>query len=76
MSSPAHHRAHLAAVTRHHPDRRDLADAARRDLAAANLEAYIQRTVAKLAESPLTEDQRARLALLLRGPSGSGGAAA
>ena len=67
-------RARLAAIKRHHPDRLDLAADAKRNLAAANLEAHIQRIVAQAP--PLTEDQRSRLALLLRGPSGSGDAVA
>jgi hypothetical protein len=67
-------RARLAAIKRHHPDRLDLAADAKRDLAAANLEAYIKRIVTEAP--PLTEDQRSRLALLLRGPSGSGDAVA
>ena len=40
-------------------------EVATRDLAAAKLEDYIRRTVE--AAPPLTEDQRDRLALLLRG---------
>lgn len=58
-------RARLAAITRHHPNRADLKGAVRRDLAAANLESYIRRTVA--AAPPLTGEQRDRLAVLLRG---------
>ena len=45
-------------------------------LADAQLEDYVKRTVARLAEVPLTEDQKSRLSALLRGPSNSGGAAA
>ncbi len=45
-------------------------------LTEARIDDYVRRTVARLAEVPLTEDQRSRLALLLRGPSNSGGAAA
>ena len=63
-------RARIAALTRHHPD--DL-DAARRDLAAANIESYIRRTVD--AAPALTDDQRDRLAVLLRRPTGGGAAA-
>jgi hypothetical protein len=66
-------RARLAAIKRHHPDRLDLAADAKRNLAAANLEACIKRVVAEAP--PLTEDQRSRLALLLRGPADPGGAA-
>jgi hypothetical protein len=51
------------------PDDPAIADA-RRDLAAASLAEYIVKVVD--AAPPLTEDQRARLATLLRG----GGAAA
>ncbi len=67
-------RARLAAIKRHHPDRLDLAADAKRNLAAANLEAYIKRIVAEAP--PLTEDQRSRLALLLGGPVDPGGAGA
>jgi len=38
---------------------------ARRDLAAANLEAYVKKTVDKAPQ--LTQDQAARIAVLLRG---------
>ena len=65
-------RARIAALTRHHPDDPDSLEIARRDLAAANIENYIRRTVD--AAPPLTDEQRDRLAVLLR-PS-SGGAAA
>ena len=65
MPSAAHHKAHLAALTRHHPDRPDLLAAAKRDLAAANLAAYISKVVAQAP--PLSNEQRERLALLLRG---------
>jgi hypothetical protein len=51
------------------PDDPAIADA-RRDLAAASLEEYISRIVAEAP--PLTEDQRSRIAALLR----SGGDAA
>ncbi len=56
-------RASLAARTRHHPNV-DHSEA-RRDLAAANLEAYIRRVVD--SAPPLSPSQRDRLALLLRG---------
>ncbi len=73
MPSPAHHKAQLAAITRHHPDRPELRAAAKRDLAAANLAAYIERVIAQAP--PLTNAQAEALSrLLLRGPSG--GAAA
>ncbi|MFD1210966.1 hypothetical protein ACFQ36_02785 [Arthrobacter sp. GCM10027362] len=49
----------------------DIAEA-RRDLAAANLEAYIQRTVAEAP--PLTQEQLDRIATLLR-PAAGGEAA-
>lgn len=55
-------RSRLAANVRNHPD----ADHAplRRDLAAANLEAYVAKTVA--AAPPLTSEQLDRIAGLLR----------
>ena len=58
-------RARVAALTRSRPENDpDLLDA-RRELRAARLEDYIRRTVD--AAPPLTDDQRDRLALLLRG---------
>ncbi len=72
--SPRHERARVAYAVRFHgPDAPQTADA-RRDLAAANLAAYIRRVVDQAP--PLTSEQRDRLALLLRGPSDTGGAAA
>ncbi len=64
-------RARLAALTRHYPD----ADhaATRRDLRAAQLEEHIRRVVD--AAPPLTNEQRDRLALLVRGSSDAGAAA-
>ncbi|MGI9092667.1 MAG: hypothetical protein ACR2FF_04330 [Mycobacteriales bacterium] len=59
-------RARLAAHKRHHPDADD--GDLRRDLRAARLADYIERTVA--AAPPLTGEQKDRLALLLR-PSNS-----
>ena len=65
MSQALHHRGRVAALTRSRtPDDPELV-AARRDLAAANLAAYIRRTVA--AAPPLLDEQRDRLAVLLRG---------
>ena len=70
MPQWTHHRARVAALSR---DRAandpDLLDA-RRNLRAARLEEYIARTVA--AAPPLTDEQRSRLALLLRDPQRSG----
>lgn len=62
-SSVTQARARLAAKTRHNPDG-DHTEA-RRDLAAANLEAYVRRVVA--TAPPLTNEQRERLAVLLTG---------
>jgi hypothetical protein len=45
-------------------------------LAEAQVDEYVRRTVARLAEVSLTEDQRSRLATLLRGTHSDGGAAA
>jgi hypothetical protein len=61
----------VALIARHHPDSPDLVTA-RRDLAAAKLEAYVQRVVSEAP--PLTSEQRDRLAALLR-PIPSGDAA-
>ena len=58
-------RARKAALTRHRPADTDALTVATRDLAAANLEDYIRRTVD--AAPPLTPEQRDRLAVLLRG---------
>jgi hypothetical protein len=58
----------VAILTRHHPDSPQLVDA-RRDLAASKLAGYIERVVA--AAPPLTNAQRDRLALLLRGGDAS-----
>jgi hypothetical protein len=54
-----------AAKRKSDPSSKARVAAARRDLAAANLEAYISRVVS--AAPPLTDDQRSRLALLLHG---------
>lgn len=51
---------------RHGPDSQNVQDA-RRDLAAAKIEDYIEKVVD--AAPPLTDAQRDRLALLLRGGS-------
>jgi hypothetical protein len=58
----------IAAIERHHPDT-DTGDL-RRDMRAAKLADHIRRVVD--AAPPLTDDQRARIAALLR----SGGEAA
>ena len=67
LSPPEHQRQVVASLSRYHPGSPELTDA-RRDLAAANLAAYIRRTVD--AAPPLTNEQRDRLALLLRGVAG------
>lgn len=67
MASPAflHHRGRVAALTRsRRPNDPDLV-AARRDLAAERLAAHITRIVNEAP--PLTDAQRDRLAVLLRG---------
>ncbi len=66
-------RGRLGSVVRRHADDPALIDSARRGLAAAKIEDYIERTVA--AAPPLTDDQRDRLALLLRDSGGPGHAA-
>lgn len=59
------HRARIAALSRDRtPDDPDLL-AARRDLRAARLADYVRATVAELP--PLTDEQCARVAALLRG---------
>lgn len=60
--SPRAVRARLAAKLRHHPEQ-DHSDT-RRDLAAANLEQYVRKVLS--AAPPLTDEQRTRLAELLR----------
>lgn len=67
-------RARVASLTRsRRSDDPDLI-AARRNLRAARLEDYIARVVAEAP--PLSDAQRDRLALLLRGSTHDGGAAA
>ncbi len=70
--SVAKARSRVAVATKKHKNKSDdgsssLLQEARRDLAAAKLEAYIQRVVD--ASVPLSAEQRDRLALLLRGAS-------
>ncbi len=67
MSRFTHERARVASLTRSRkPDDPELVDA-RRNMRTERLAEYIKRTVD--AAPPLTEDQRDRLALLLRGRS-------
>lgn len=54
-------RGQLGAASRHHPEK---ADSLRRDLKASRAEDYIKRLVD--SAPPLTDEQRARLALLLQ----------
>jgi hypothetical protein len=56
----------IAAIERHHPDT-DTGEL-RRDMRAAQLAEYISRVVAEAP--PLTEDQRNRIAALLRSGGG------
>jgi hypothetical protein len=70
MASITHERARVANAIRHHPDDHEAIDAARRDLAAAKLEAHI------LSAPPLTPEQAARLRALLPAPSAGDGNAA
>ncbi len=67
-------RSRVANTAKNHPTDVEAITEARRDLAVAKIEAYVKRVVD--AAPPLTDEQRDRLALLLRGPSDSGGAAA
>ena len=67
----AHKRARVMALKRHHPEGGQAVDAAVLDLREQMLTEHIQREVAK--GPPLTDQQRARLAALLR-PSGSNAA--
>ena len=66
MPQWTHHRARVAALSRDRATNDPALLDARRDLRAARLEEYIARTVA--AAPPLTDEQRSRLALLLRDP--------
>lgn len=68
MSTLLTKRAVAAALTRHRKPDDPALLTAKRDLAAAGLEQFIRRTVD--AAPPLSPDQRDRLALLLRAPSG------
>ncbi|WP_431840840.1 hypothetical protein [Gordonia hongkongensis] len=73
MSSPTHHRARVAVLSRSKsPDDPVLVEA-RRNLKAANIERYIGKALA--AAPPLTDEQRTRLAELLRPVRTGGGAA-
>ncbi|AGZ51094.1 hypothetical protein B1T45_16515 [Mycobacterium kansasii] len=64
MSTIYRHRGRVAALSRSRPADDPDYLAAQRDLAAANVESYITRTLA--AAPPLTDEQRTRLAELLR----------
>ncbi|WP_155850246.1 hypothetical protein [Arthrobacter sp. Br18] len=64
MSTPTRAaRAKLAAASRHHPNKDH--SQLQRELAAAKLEAYVEKIVADAP--PLTTEQRARLAALFTG---------
>jgi hypothetical protein len=63
-------RGKLGATTRRFPNDPDRLAEARRNLAAAKLQDYIERTLADAP--PLTDIQRDRLALLLRDPNARG----
>lgn len=65
MSRTLHARARVAALTRHRPEDGPALDAARRELKVASAETYIRELVD--SAPPLTDEQRARLAVLLRG---------
>ena len=70
MSNPVRtEKARLAANVRHHPNKDHTEN--RRDLAAAKLDAYIEKILA--AAPPLTDEQRTKLAELLRPVRQSGG---
>jgi hypothetical protein len=60
----AHHRARVGALSRDRQPNDPEFLAAKRDLAAANIEDYITRVIS--AAPPLTAEQRTRLAELLR----------
>jgi hypothetical protein len=73
--SPAvkHQRARVARLCQSYsPDHPKLVDA-RRDLAATRLEEHVRRVVAEAP--PLSDEQRDKIANLLRGGTDSGGAA-
>jgi hypothetical protein len=63
-------RARAAALSRHHPDQPEIAAEDRRELKAAAMERHIKALVDTFP--PLTEAQRARLAVLLLVPGGDG----
>ena len=65
MSRALDARNRLGVVRRHHPDDHAAITDARRALAAAKLEDYVERVVAEAP--PLTVEQRDKIALLLRG---------
>lgn len=67
IATPYSARARVAALHAKRPKDRAAISDARRDLAAANVAAAIERNLK--AAPPLTEDQVERLSDLLRGPS-------
>jgi hypothetical protein len=68
--TPRHHRARVASlVSKGAPP--EQVEAARADLAAANISAYIRRVIE--AAPPLTPEQRNRLAAILRPRRGQAG---
>ncbi len=74
MSEWTRERARVASLSRSRtPDDPELVEA-RRNMRAERLADHIAKVIA--AAPPLSNEQREKLALLLRGPSGSGGAAA
>lgn len=72
MSTIYHHRGRVAALSRSRASDDPEFIAAKTDLVAANMADYLIRTLA--AAPPLTDEQRTRLAELLRPVRRSGGA--
>jgi hypothetical protein len=70
LSQPQRCRNQVAVLARRRPNSPEL-EQARRELAAAKIEDYIKRTVE--GAPPLTDEQRTRIASLLRPTPTSGG---
>ena len=64
-------RARHNSLKRYRPDDDPVVVKARRDLEAECRAEYIRRTVDRLTEIPLTEEQRSKLSAVLRGGTGA-----
>jgi hypothetical protein len=67
VSTPTHHRARIAALSRHSPENTEAIDAAKADLAAANLAQHIREVIDSAPK--LSAEHVERLRGLLPAPS-------